>query len=205
MELFRPTGLQEMLLVLRRDLAAWPPRLPEQPIFYPVLNRDYAEQIARDWNTKADAQVGYVTRFEVDDHYVSRFERRVVGGQKHQELWVPADELEEFNRHIRAPIRVISAFFGANFRGLIPFAGALRDKDAREQLDVLAEQYAHSRADFHQEIRTNNEAVFLHLLFWRALGLSTNRLPASPDQVLPALQQAWLQLFPSLPLPEINT
>lgn len=116
--------------MLQRDLAAWPPRLPEQPIFYPVLNHDYAVQIARDWNTKADAQVGYVTRFEIDDVYASRFERRVVGGHRHEELWVPAEELEEFNRHIRAPIRVVTAFFGADFRGLVPSSGALRGRDA---------------------------------------------------------------------------
>lgn len=205
MELFRPTGLQEMQLVLRRDLAAWPPRLPEQPIFYPVLNRDYAVQIARDWNTKADARVGYVTRFEIDDLYASRFERRVVGGQKHEELWVPAEELEELNCHIQAPIRVVAAFFGADFRGLIPSAGALRDKDAREQLDVLTEQEAHSQADLREEVRLNRESVFLHVLFWRALRPSAEGLRASRDRVLDSVQRTWLELFPSLPLPEMDT
>lgn len=193
-----------MLLVLQRDLVAWPPRLPEQPIFYPVLNRGYATQIARDWNTKADAQVGYVTRFEIDDAYASRFERKVVGARSHEELWVPADELDELNRHIRAPICVIGAYFGVDFRGVIPSSGALRDRDAREQLDILAGQHAHNREDFYHEIRVNKEAVFLHFPFWHALGPSTARRQASHDQVLDSVQKAWLEAFPSLPLPEIN-
>ena len=45
-------------------MMVFPPRLPEQPIFYPVVNEDYAIKIARDWNVP-DSGVGYVTRFEV--------------------------------------------------------------------------------------------------------------------------------------------
>jgi hypothetical protein len=41
-----------------------PPRLPEQPIFYPVLNEEYAPMIARDWNVKQSG-TGYVTRFSL--------------------------------------------------------------------------------------------------------------------------------------------
>src|SRR4051794_34642116 len=100
MKLFRPTGLKEMQLVLQRDLCGWPPRLPEQPIFYPVLNIGYAEQIARDWNTKADSRVGYVTAFEIDDAYAARFRREVVGSSRHEEFWVPAELLDEFNAHL---------------------------------------------------------------------------------------------------------
>jgi hypothetical protein len=33
----------------------FPPRLPEQPFFYPVTNQDYATQIARDWNANDEA------------------------------------------------------------------------------------------------------------------------------------------------------
>src|SRR4051794_12991615 len=107
MQLFRPTGLHELQLVLQRGLSGWPPRFPDQAIFYPVLNAAYAEQIARDWNTKSDNRAGYVTKFVVDDAYCSGFERRIVGGRQHEELWVPADQLEEFNRHIIPPIMLI--------------------------------------------------------------------------------------------------
>lgn len=50
--LWRPTGPKELDLVRELNWRAWPPRLPEQPIFYPVLNDDYAVRIARDWNVK---------------------------------------------------------------------------------------------------------------------------------------------------------
>ncbi|MDG9666544.1 hypothetical protein ONV78_02275 [Hahella sp. CR1] len=46
--LFRPTGPNELALVEESGFKRWPPRLSEQPIFYPVCNEDYARQIARD-------------------------------------------------------------------------------------------------------------------------------------------------------------
>ena len=87
----------------------FPPRLPEQPIFYPVLNQAYARQIARDWNVKESGS-GFVTRFEVDADYVSKFPTKIVGGSNHAELWVPAEELDTFNAHIVGPIEVIESF-----------------------------------------------------------------------------------------------
>lgn len=88
---------------------AWPPRLREQPIFYPVLNEDYAVRIARDWNVPASG-VGYVTRFEVDAGFLERYPVRQVGGETILELWVPAEELEEFNAHIVGLIEVVREF-----------------------------------------------------------------------------------------------
>ena len=79
MLLFRPVGPEELRLLYDSGMRAWPPRLPDQPIFYPVTNHDYAAQIARDWNTKSGSRAGFVTRFEVDDAYVARFRLGVVG------------------------------------------------------------------------------------------------------------------------------
>ncbi|MCL2423744.1 MAG: hypothetical protein FWD11_07640 [Micrococcales bacterium] len=62
--LWRPTGPKELALVKESGWRRWPPRLADQPIFYPVLNEDYAVRIARDWNVPASG-AGYVTRFEV--------------------------------------------------------------------------------------------------------------------------------------------
>ncbi|MGW3987961.1 hypothetical protein [Streptomyces sp. NPDC004830] len=107
--LWRPTGPEELELVRRSEWRAWPPRLPEQPIFYPVLNEDYAIRIARDWNVKHDG-AGYVTRFEVDAQFVSRYPVRQAGGRTILELWVPAGELDEFNAHIVGDIRVVHEF-----------------------------------------------------------------------------------------------
>ena len=116
MILYRPVGLSELKLIAASGYKEFPPRLPEQPIFYPVLNFEYAEQIARDWNTKADSFAGFVTRFDVDDEYVAKFEIKVVGGRTHEELWVPAEELAEFNSHIVA-IEVVASYYGDQFVG----------------------------------------------------------------------------------------
>jgi hypothetical protein len=94
-------------LVAASGWREWPPRLPEQPIFYPVLNEEYATQIARDWNVKASG-AGYVTRFEVEKVYLDRFEVQQVGGRSILEYWIPAEELAEFNVHIVGLIEVVA-------------------------------------------------------------------------------------------------
>lgn len=106
--LYRPVGAKEMLKILQSGAREFPPRRPEQPIFYPVLTRECAEQIARDWNTTnpLSGYAGFVTRFAVEADYAVRFEGHVVGARMHAELWVPAEELPEFNTHVsRAPSR----------------------------------------------------------------------------------------------------
>jgi len=112
--LYRPVGQAELDLIAASGYTAFPPRLPEQPIFYPVLTREYAEQIARDWNTKDvhSGYVGYLTEFLVDAEYLGRFEIKKVGGKQHLEYWIPAEELEEFNRHISGEIRVTGRYTG---------------------------------------------------------------------------------------------
>ena len=111
--LFRPTGINELKLVYDSGMKAWPPRLTGQPIFYPVMNREYAQQIARDWNAKSEpAQIGFVLRFDVESAYVAKFRIQKVGGKEHLELWVPAEELEEFNRHIVGLLEIVGVFRG---------------------------------------------------------------------------------------------
>lgn len=110
--LYRPVGPKELELIKTADWRAFPPRLPEQPIFYPVLNFEYAQEIARDWNAAGTDGSGFVTRFEIEADYVSKFEEHVVGAKRHRELWVPAEELEEFNRHIVGQISVAASFGG---------------------------------------------------------------------------------------------
>lgn len=110
MTLYRPVGPDELKLIEDSGWEAFPPRLPEQPIFYPVTNEEYAAQIARDWNTKHGSRQGYVTRFDVNADYVSKFDRKIVGGRQHEELWVPAEELEEFNSKIVGLIEVTQKF-----------------------------------------------------------------------------------------------
>jgi hypothetical protein len=112
--LYRPTGSNELALIRAGDFEEFPPRLPEQPIFYPVTNEAYACQIARDWNTKTGDGLGFVTRFEVRKSFLEGFERKVVGGVRHEEYWIPAERLEEFNANIVGKIEVIREFTPAD-------------------------------------------------------------------------------------------
>jgi hypothetical protein len=112
--LYRPTGSNELALVREMDFEGFPPRLPEQPIFYPVTNEAYASQIARDWNTKTGDGKGFATRFAVRKAFLDEFDRKVVGGAQHEEYWVPAERLEEFNANIVGKIEVIREFTPAD-------------------------------------------------------------------------------------------
>lgn len=107
--LYRPVGPEELALIERSGWKRFPPRLPEQPIFYPVMNEEYAIQIARDWNVKASGS-GYVTQFQVQADFLKRYEQQNVGGEIHNELWVPAEELDSFNDHIVGQIIVTRTF-----------------------------------------------------------------------------------------------
>lgn len=108
--LYRPVGKDELDLVRQSGWKRFPPRLPEQPIFYPVMNEEYAIQINKEWNVPAYGS-GFVTKFEVERTYVSKFEIQNVGGEIHNELWVPAEELDEFNNHIVGLIEVTKEFY----------------------------------------------------------------------------------------------
>jgi len=106
MELFRPVGQNGLALIEQSGFKAFPPRLPEQPIFYPVLNEKYAIEIASKWNTKG-GKIGNVTQFIVSDAYISTYDVHTVGASYHQEYWIPAEELERFNKNIVGLIEII--------------------------------------------------------------------------------------------------
>ena len=108
--LFRPVGAIEYRLIEESGRRSFPPRLPEQPIFYPVANEEYAVQIARDWNTKEPAGVGYVLAFDIDANFVARLPLQQAGNHTHLEYWIPAEDLDDFNAHIVGPIRVLHEF-----------------------------------------------------------------------------------------------
>lgn len=108
-ELFRPVGPRELDLIRQSGFRAFPPRLEGQPIFYPVLNREYAAQIASIWNVR-DSGYGAVTAFDVDKAFLDRYEVQQVGGRQHLEYWIPAEDLDDFNRHILGLIRVIEEY-----------------------------------------------------------------------------------------------
>ena len=107
--LYRPVGPKELQLIAASDYRTFPPRLPEQPIFYPVLNEEYARQIAREWNVSASG-AGYVTRFALRSEFALRYPIQKVGSSIHQELWIPAEDLAEMNRNIVGLIEVIAEY-----------------------------------------------------------------------------------------------
>jgi hypothetical protein len=113
--LFRPVGQDELALIRESGYTAFPPRLSYQPIFYPVVYEEYAVQIARDWNAQ-NGKSGYVTRFLVRGAFLVRYEIHQVGGLAHQEYWIPAEDLDEFNRNIIGTIEVIAEFQSAASR-----------------------------------------------------------------------------------------
>lgn len=109
--LFRPVGDAELKLIEESGWTAFPPRLPEQPIFYPVMNMAYAEQIARDWNSKHEPSGrGHVVAFRMPHEVTARWPVQLAGGRIHEELWVPAEELDAFNGMILSPIQRIATY-----------------------------------------------------------------------------------------------
>ncbi len=114
--LYRPVGKAEFEKIKKAASKAFPPRLPGQPIFYPVLTYEYAAQIARDWNTKDKISgfVGYVTMFRVRVDYLKKYDVKTVGGNKHREYWIPAEDIGEFNANIVGEIEIIEKFIPAS-------------------------------------------------------------------------------------------
>lgn len=107
--LYRPTGPKELELVKESGYAKWPPRLPEQPIFYPVTNEQYAKEIATRWNINASG-IGFVTKFEVKKSFIDQYKVEQVGASHHTEWWVPAEHLDDLNANIVGKIEVIGEY-----------------------------------------------------------------------------------------------
>ena len=198
MILYRPVGLQELELIYNSGMKAFPARLPQQPIFYPVLQVEYARQVASDWNVKNGQFAGYVTQFKVEDDYIGQFEEHTVGGSQYQEFWIPAEEVEEFNRHIIGHIKVVEAHFGEAFQGFVPDKFGLQGKNAVDQFTQLADFYLYKRMEFYLELKRNHKAVFLNYPFWQIYKFKN---PGLQEKLLQAIKEAWLTSFPNIPLP----
>lgn len=112
-KLYRPVGLKEMELIADLDYKAFPPRLDWQPIFYPVTNQQYAEQIALEWNTVDEFSgfIAIVTAFEVKTSFLEKYEVQNVGDKNHNELWIPSEDLNDFNSNIIGEIEIVKVQF----------------------------------------------------------------------------------------------
>lgn len=111
-ELFRPVGQKELELIQASGMRAFPPRLPEQPIFYPVATLEYARLIASDWNVRDEASgnVGYVLRFRVLKDYLDRHPPQEAGGRDLVEHWIPAEDMPAFNAALVGEIELVEKF-----------------------------------------------------------------------------------------------
>ena len=107
--MFRPAVPKEIDLVAASGYKRWPPRLPGQPIFYPVINEEYAGEIALKWNVK-ESHVGFVTKFHVRKSFIARYEIHKDGGAIHTEWWIPAKDLEELNDNIIGLIEIVGEY-----------------------------------------------------------------------------------------------
>ncbi len=116
-KLFRPIGEKELVLIAKDEFKRFPPRLEWQPIFYPVLNEEYACEIASKWNTNDEFgnYLGFVTSFEIKEDVFLSYKVENVGGSRHNELWVPSERLDTFNNAIVGEIEVIKVFIGEKF------------------------------------------------------------------------------------------
>jgi hypothetical protein len=202
MILYRPMDIEELCAVYETGMKTFPRRKAEQPIFYPVLNLDYADEIAGRWNVKGPSASGYVAKFSIDDTYADQFQPRQVGGSHHVELWVPAEELSKFNGYILLPIVIVSAYFGDNFRGHIPVQFGLQGKDATAQFVALTHTLNYSVMDFRCEIAANHTAIFLNYAFWvRGAFANHGIIKTEQERVLSTIEKMWHDMFPGVCLP----
>jgi hypothetical protein len=137
--LYRPVGLKELELIADSNFKAFPPRFDWQPVFYPVLNSPYATEIAEKWNTKDAASdfVGFVTKFALPTAYLKQFEVQNVGGSIHNELWIPAAQLAEFNANIIGAIEIEEVFYGPQYTGITTRGYYLKSLTVNEQWEYL--------------------------------------------------------------------
>lgn len=188
MKLYRPVGLKELELILVTGSRAYPPRLQWQPIFYPVLNFEYARQIATRWNLDDEfsGYAGFVTEFEIDDVYVGKFEVQNVGADLHNELWVPAEELVNFNAHIQGYVQVSGAYYGAKYQGETENSERLKGLNAAEQFAKI-EQLVQEEP-LENLLKTDAIPVQINFAWWRQ---------TYPDsKILDQLMNAWKKAFP---------
>lgn len=174
MKLFRPIGLKELELIGDSGSKKFPPRLDWQPIFYPVLNFEYAAQIAKDWNTVDEFSgfVGFVTEFEVADSFVSKYEPQNVGGKIHNELWIPAEDLAQMNDNIQGEIQVIAAFYGKKYEGQIQSTELFAGKNVKEQAALIKQD----KKAFLDVISRERNALLANYPYWELNGLLSSEI-----------------------------
>ena len=109
MILFRPVNQAELDLIIASGWTKFPPRLVGQPIFYPVLNEAYANQISKEWNVPSYG-VGHVVKFEIADNFLKNYNVQNVGGEIHNEFWILAEDMDKMHHNLIGQIELIRTF-----------------------------------------------------------------------------------------------
>ncbi|MFR6100461.1 hypothetical protein [Longibaculum muris] len=175
MKLYRPVGLYEMKKILETDCKAFPPRRKQQPYFYPVLNKSYAKEIAF-WNVKDkdSGYVGFITEFDVEDSYIEKYDVHCVGNETHLELWIPAEELHNFNKNIINQIKIVDVYYGDDYKGLLPRGvSGFKETEVYKQIELLQNIIKYNEFDFYGTVLVEWELLNLNLLFWKSLGVDS--------------------------------
>lgn len=194
MKLYRPVGLKELELILTQN--TYPPRLSWQPVFYPVLNFEYARQIATRWNLDDEfsGYAGFVTEFMIEDDYIGQFEVQNVGAELHNELWIPAEELANFNTHIQGHIQLTGTYYGEKYQGKIEESKVLKGLNVSEQITKIKELVA-TDYSLNNLVKTDALAIQVNINYWQQKEENQN--------ILKNIRQAWRQLYPEKVLLEI--
>lgn len=196
MKLFRPVGLSEMEKILKDECLGYPPRRKEQPIFYPVLNEEYAATIARDWNTKdsISGYVGFVTAFTIQDEYMKNYQVQCVGSQVHQEYWIPAEELSTFNSKIEGKIKIINVFYGKDYQGLEPVTiQDMKELDLQEQADFL-DKLRQDNAKLEDTVLSEWMLINTNLPYWKQNALLSEQLWLDVTAILKEKELCFLDI-----------
>jgi len=202
--LYRPVGEKEMLLIMKSNYKQFPPRLNWQPIFYPVLNEDYASEIAEKWNARDEAgnYLGFVTKFKVLEETVSKYPSQNVGARNHNELWIPSEELEEFNQAIIGKIEVTKVFMGKNFKKAaneelkdllvnIKKLTMTNKEMAKDTLEILAKKYYINEQNEKVSIEEEMEACIKETVLYSSEELSEMTKNEHPETHFETQFEVW--------------
>ncbi|WP_197901675.1 hypothetical protein [Rhodocytophaga rosea] len=188
--LWRPVGLKELRLIFDSGYKSYPPRLYWQPIFYPVTNFAYAEQITREWNVPSNGDhCGFVTEFDINRAHLAQYQEQNVGGTIHNEYWIPAEELEAFNDKITGDIRVVASRYSADYKGISVEKGILSGKNIWEQLSYL-ESVIHEKEHIKAVFAEAEYAVLTNLGFWK-------QFAKEKEAVVNQLIEVWREFRPA--------
>jgi hypothetical protein len=183
-KLYRPLGLLELERVLATNAKAFPARLAWQPIFYPVLNIEYATQISVEWNMPAEPGFcGFVTEFEVPEQYLEKYEVQVVGGSMHEELWIPAEELGDLNKQIIGCIQIVKAFYSEFYQGVVENTQVFKKLTAHQQIDLIAKA-----SDWEDLFKKEHIAIQINYNYWRQF--------ADYQEISDKIKLIWQEVLP---------